>query len=181
MFRYRTGDMVTLSAEPCACGRDTQPNSDQRCAYRRFCGDHTGPWIPATPSSTSAGAFRGLSSSRCTILAGSVRVLLAPTRIFPPTASSGSARRCETRLASDEPDRVEIVPEIDPAPSGKYRPWSAKLAERLRAGGRRTKGVGCAVGREAGGEHYSTQTSRPAAWWRATCGVVPVEPSSKQD
>jgi phenylacetate-CoA ligase len=67
---------------------------------------------------------------------GEVRVLVAADGDFPPDGEDRVARQVRARLASDDEIIVERVDNIEPAPSGKYRPVISKVAEQLRQTGR---------------------------------------------
>ena len=66
---------------------------------------------------------------------GEIRVLLATDEHFPADGVQRVAEKVRARLASDDAIRVELVDDIRPAPSGKYRPVVGKVAEELTAKG----------------------------------------------
>ena len=58
MIRYRTGDIVTLSSDPCPCGRNLGSIRISGGRVADFVVTSNGTWIRATPSSISAGRLR---------------------------------------------------------------------------------------------------------------------------
>ena len=64
---------------------------------------------------------------------GEIRVLLVTDDDFPPDGTEQVARQARDRLRSDDRVEVELVEDIRPAPSGKYRPVVSKVARELLA------------------------------------------------
>ncbi len=60
-------------------------------------------------------------------------VLLVTDGNFPADGCERVRRGVVQRLRSDDRITVEVVDDIRPAPSGKYRPVLGKVAEELRA------------------------------------------------
>jgi phenylacetate-CoA ligase len=67
---------------------------------------------------------------------GEIRILLATDASFPADGKEQVAAAARARLASEDRIVVELVDDIQPAPSGKYRPVVSKVAEQLRQAGR---------------------------------------------
>ena len=70
-----------------------------------------------------------------------VRVLLATDGEFPADGSQQVIAAVKKRLNSDDDVCVELVGDIQPAPSGKYRPVIGKLAEQLRGANQQPSGT----------------------------------------
>jgi phenylacetate-CoA ligase len=62
---------------------------------------------------------------------GEIRFRLAVDTRFPEDGKDQVRELARTRLNSDDKILVEIVDDIEPAPSGKYRPVISKVAEQL--------------------------------------------------
>jgi phenylacetate-CoA ligase len=60
---------------------------------------------------------------------GDIRILLAVDENFPVDGCQQVAEQARGRLRSDDRVTAEVVDDIRPAPSGKYRPVVSELAE----------------------------------------------------
>jgi phenylacetate-CoA ligase len=67
---------------------------------------------------------------------GLVEVLVATDGNFPPDGEEQVRQQVLARLRSQDEVIVRKVQDIQPAPSGKYRPVIGKVAEELRRAGR---------------------------------------------
>ena len=65
---------------------------------------------------------------------GEIRILLATDQRFPEDGVEQVRAHAAKRLGGDDTILVEIVDDIQPAPSGKYRPVISKVAEELCKG-----------------------------------------------
>jgi phenylacetate-CoA ligase len=134
IIRYRTGDIVTLSNEPCPCGRTLSSIriSDGRVAD--FVVTSDGKWVAGyfiiyiCRSVPGIVKFQLRQEER-----GRIAVLVVTDGSFPADGCERVRRGVEQRLRSDDRVTVEVVEDIRPAPSGKYRPVVSKVAEELRA------------------------------------------------
>ena len=133
MIRYRTGDIVTLSAAPCPCGRTLRSIKISGGRVADFVVTTDGRWIPGYAfiyicrSVKGIVKFQAIQEKR-----GEVLVRVATDGNFPPDGTDQVGRAVRARLRSDDRVVVERVADIAPAPSGKYRPVIGKLAEELR-------------------------------------------------
>ena len=137
VIRYRTGDMVTLSEEPCPCGRSLGRITISGGRIADFVVTDKGKWV--------AGYFiiyicRGVPGvvnfQAIQEKAGEVRVLLVTDERFPADGCARVRQAVQARLAGDDRIEVEVVDDIPPAPSGKYRPVIGRVAEELIRAGR---------------------------------------------
>jgi len=136
IIRYRTGDIVTLSSDPCPCGR---PLSRIRVSGGRlieFVVTTGGKWVPGYAFIYVCRSVPGIVKFQ--VLQdrpGQVRVLLATDGNFPSDGPEQVKAKVRARLASEDEIEVELVDDIQPAGSGKYRPVISKVAEQLRQAG----------------------------------------------
>lgn len=141
VIRYRTGDIVTLSREPCPCGRSLGSLTISGGRIADFVVTRQGKWV--------AGYFliyicRGVPGvvkfQAVQDRVGEIRVALVTDAHFPPNGCQRVKAAIQARLASDDEITVQVVEDIAPAPSGKYRPVLGNLAEELRRRGQHTIG-----------------------------------------
>jgi phenylacetate-CoA ligase len=139
IIRYRTGDIVTLSNEPCPCGRSLGRITISGGRVADFYVTNQGKWVAGyfliyiCRSVPGIVKFQGIQHR-----AGELRVHLVTDEQFPPDGCERVKAAVKARLASDDAVIVERVDNIQPAPSGKYRPVVGKVAERLLGGDRLT-------------------------------------------
>ena len=69
---------------------------------------------------------------------GEIRVLLVTDEGFPADGVAQVTKAVQARLDSTDKILVELVDDIQPAPSGKYRPVISKVAEEMRGNTRYT-------------------------------------------
>ncbi len=132
IIRYRTGDMVTLSDAPCPCGRTLSSLEISGGRVADFVVTTDGVWIPGYAFIYICRSVRGIVKFQVhQEPQGQVRVLLATDGNFSPDGLQQVRQAVQARLNSDDEVLVEVVDDIQPAPSGKYRPVIGKLAERL--------------------------------------------------
>ncbi len=133
IIRYRTGDIVTLSHEPCPCGRTLSRIRVSGGRVADFVVTTDGKWVPGYAFIYICRSVPGIVKFQVIQeRAGELRVLLATDERFPPDGAEQVRRAVQQRLRSDDRILVELVDDIRPAPSGKYRPAIGRLAERLR-------------------------------------------------
>lgn len=135
MIRYRTGDIVTLSNEPCPCGRTLSRIRISGGRVTEFVVTRQGTWIPGYAFIYICRSVPGIVKFQVhQERRGELRVLLATDGDFPADGADRVREAVRKRLASDDAVLVELVGDIQPAPSGKYRPVVGKLAEELLRG-----------------------------------------------
>jgi phenylacetate-CoA ligase len=131
MIRYRTGDIVSLSSRPCECGVSLNHLSISGGRVADFVVTSDGRWIPGYAfiyicrSIPGVIKFQVRQSER-----GRVDVVVATDEHFPSDGRERVAQQTRNRLQSDDEVTVEVVDEIQPAPSGKYRPVVSRVAEQ---------------------------------------------------
>ena len=134
IIRYRTGDIVTLSKEPCPCGRSLSSIKISGGRAVDFVVTNKGKWVAGYAfiyicrSVTGIVKFQVLQDR-----IGEIRILLAIDDSFPIDGTAQVTKAVKTRLDSTDKILVEFVDDIQPAPSGKYRPVISKVAEEMRA------------------------------------------------
>jgi phenylacetate-CoA ligase len=137
VIRYRTGDIVTLSNEPCPCGRSLGRITISGGRIADFVVTRQGKWVAGYFLIYICRSVPGIVKFQAVQdRVGEVRVSLVTDEHFPPDGCDRVKAAVRARLASDDEIRVECVDDIRPAPSGKYRPVIGNLAEALRSEGR---------------------------------------------
>jgi phenylacetate-CoA ligase len=137
IIRYRTGDVVTLSEGPCACGRSLGRIAISGGRIADFVVTRAGKWVAGyfliyiCRSVPGVVKFQAVQER-----AGELAVSLVADEHFPPDGCERVRAAVRARLGGDDEVRVALVEDIAPAPSGKYRPVVGKAAEALAAGGR---------------------------------------------
>ena len=132
MVRYRTGDVVTLSDAPCACGRTLSSIRISGGRIADFVVTSDGTWVPGYAFIYICRSVKGIVKFQVhQEQKGQLRVLLATDGNFPPDGPAQVRQAVQKRLQSDDEIVVEVVDDIQPAPSGKYRPVVGTFAERL--------------------------------------------------
>ncbi len=132
MIRYRTGDIVTLSREPCPCGRTLQHVKVSGGRVADFVVTSDGRWIPGYAFIYICRSVKGIVKFQAQQdRQGRIRVLLVTDDSFPSDGREQVADQARARLQSEDEVTVEVVDDIRPAPSGKYRPVVSKVAEAL--------------------------------------------------
>jgi phenylacetate-CoA ligase len=133
MIRYRTGDIVTLSNAPCSCGRSLSSVSISGGRVADFVVTDNDVWIPGYAFIYICRSIKGIVNFQLVQeRKGELRVLLATDRQFPFDGIKQVHQAVQKRLNSSDKIHVELVDEIRPAPSGKFRPVIGKLAAELR-------------------------------------------------
>ena len=130
MIRYRTGDRVTLSKEPCACGLTLGSLRISGGRVAEFVVTSDGRWIPGYAFIYICRSIQGVVKFQIRQdLSGDIRILLAVDENFPANGCQQAADQARERLRSDDRVTAEVVDDIRSAPSGKYRPVVSELAE----------------------------------------------------
>lgn len=132
IIRYRTGDVVTLSSEPCPCGLNLHSLKISGGRVADFVVTSDGKWIPGYAFIYICRAVKGIVKFQAQQdRRGEIRVVLVTDESFPADGREQVARQARARLRSDDEVTVQVVDDIRPAPSGKYRPVVSKVAEEL--------------------------------------------------
>ena len=135
LIRYRTGDAVTLSDAPCPCGRSLRSLTVSGGRMLDFVVTSQGRWVGGVAFIYTMRAIKGIVKFQVRQeQIGQVRVLLAVDKEFPPGGIDQVRSVVGKRLGCDDEVLVELVDDIEPAPSGKYRPVVSRVAEQLRGG-----------------------------------------------
>ena len=135
IIRYRTGDIVTLSNEPCPCGRSLGRITISGGRIADFVVTRQGKWVAGYFLIYICRSVPGIVKFQAVQdRVGEVRVSLVTDANFPPDGCDRVKAAVRARLASDDEITVERVDDIQPAPSGKYRPVIGKVAEQLMQG-----------------------------------------------
>lgn len=132
IIRYRTGDIVTLSQKKCACGRQLSSIKISGGRAVEFIVTNTGKWVVGYSFIYIARMVKGIVKFQVVqVKLGEIQIRLAVDTRFPENGKDQVRELARQRLNSDDKILVEIVNDIDPAPSGKYRPVISKVAEQL--------------------------------------------------
>ncbi len=132
VIRYRTGDIVTLSNEPCACGRTLSRVKISGGRAVEFVVTKAGKWVVGYSFIYIARSVQGVVKFQVVQeKLGEIRIRLVVDERFPPDGIEQIKLQASKRLGGDDRIEVEIVEDIKPAPSGKYRPVISKVAEEL--------------------------------------------------
>jgi phenylacetate-CoA ligase len=132
VIRYRTGDIVSLSNAPCSCGRTLSRVEISGGRAVEFIVTKEGKWVVGYSFIYIARATEGVVKFQ--VLQekiGEIRIRLVVDERFPADGANQVRKKAAQRLGSDDEIKVEIVDDIAPAPSGKYRPVISKVAEEL--------------------------------------------------
>ncbi len=134
VLRYRTGDIVTLSDAPCPCGRTLGSLKISGGRVADFVVTTNGTWIPGYAFIYICRSVPGVVKFQVRQeRPGAIHVVVAVDGNFPANGPEIIRDKALQRLASDDAVSVEVVDDIAPAPSGKYRPVVSAVAEqRLR-------------------------------------------------
>jgi phenylacetate-CoA ligase len=132
IIRYRTGDIVTLSDKKCACGRTLSSVEISGGRAVEFVVTKQGKWVVGYSFIYIARTVKGIVKFQVVQdEIGEIFVRLVVDDHFPVDGVDQVKEQVAKRLGGDDHIIVEIVDDIEPAPSGKYRPVVSKVAERL--------------------------------------------------
>jgi phenylacetate-CoA ligase len=140
MIRYRTGDLATLSTALCPCGRNLHSVKVSGGRVADFVVTSDGRWIPGYAFIYICRSVHGIVKFQALQdRLGDICLLLVTDADFPSDGIEQVRRQVHARLQSDDHVAVQVVEDIPPAPSGKYRPVVSKVAEQrlneARSGG----------------------------------------------
>jgi phenylacetate-CoA ligase len=130
MIRYRTGDIVTLSRQRCPCGLNLHSVKVSGGRVADFVVTADGRWIPGYAFIYICRSVSGIIKFQVQQdRIGEVRVVVVTDDAFPPDGIERIRRAIRDRLRSDVEVTVVTTADIQPAPSGKYRPVMSRVAE----------------------------------------------------
>jgi len=132
IIRYRTGDIVTLSTDLCQCGRNLSSIKISGGRAVEFIVTKAGKWVVGYSFIYIARSIKGIVKFQIiqeTI--GEILIRLVVDDNFPADGIEQAKQKASQRLGGDDIIQVEIVDDIKPARSGKYRPVISKVAEEL--------------------------------------------------
>jgi phenylacetate-CoA ligase len=122
--------MVTLSKEPCACGRTLSSLRISGGRAVEFVITRDGKWVVGYSFIYIARSVKGIVKFQVIQeKLGEICIRLVVDEAFPADGKERVREQAAKRLDSDDAIVVEIVDDIAPAPSGKYRPVISKVAE----------------------------------------------------
>lgn len=132
IIRYRTGDIVKLSRDACPCGRSLSSIKISGGRAVEFVVTKAGKWVVGYSFIYIARSVKGIVKFQVIQdMIGEIRIRLAVDDRFPKDGVEQVKAKAAQRLGGDDEIIVEIVDDIQPAPSGKYRPVISKVAEEL--------------------------------------------------
>lgn len=132
VFRYRTGDIVTLSQEPCSCGRTLSQVKISGGRAVEFVVTKAGKWVVGYSFIYIARSVKGIVKFQVVQeQLGEILIKLVVDERFPADGVEQVKTQAAKRLGGDDTILVEILDDIKPARSGKYRPVISKVAEEL--------------------------------------------------
>jgi phenylacetate-CoA ligase len=130
IIRYRTGDIVTLSDKTCPCGRSLSRVKISGGRAVEFIVTKEGKWVVGYSFIYIARSVKGIVKFQVIQeKLGEIVIRLAVDQNFPQDGMEQVKDLAAKRLASSDDIIVEIVDDIEPALSGKYRPVISKVAE----------------------------------------------------
>lgn len=134
IIRYRTGDIVTLSNQACPCGRTLSSIKISGGRAVEFIITREGKWVVGYSFIYIARSVKGIVKFQVIQeTLGEIVIRLAVDANFPQDGAQQVKNLARKRLKSSDDIIVEIVDDIKPAPSGKYRPVISKVAEEYCA------------------------------------------------
>ena len=132
VIRYRTGDIVTLSSSPCSCGRTLSSIKVSGGRAVEFIVTKDGKWVVGYSFIYIARSVQGIIKFQVLQeIIGEILIRLVVDSRFPADGLDQIRKKAAQRLGGDDEISVEIVDDIQPALSGKYRPVISKVAEDL--------------------------------------------------
>lgn len=132
IIRYRTGDIVTLSSDPCPCGRNLSSIHISGGRAVEFVVTRDGKWVAGYSFIYIARSVKGIVKFQVVQeKLGEIEIRLVVDNNFPSYGADQVKNQATKRVGSTDIITVKIVDDIKPAPSGKYRPVISKVAEKL--------------------------------------------------
>ncbi|MBN2212125.1 MAG: phenylacetate--CoA ligase family protein [Sedimentisphaerales bacterium] len=135
LFRYRTGDIVTLGHAPCPCGRTLYSITISGGRIADFIITCEGKWVVGYSFIYICRSIKGIVKFQVIQdRIGEIRFCLVTDESFPADGVQQVEKAARARLQSTDDIIVELMDDIAPAPSGKYRPVISKPAQEFRGG-----------------------------------------------
>jgi len=132
IIRYRTGDIVTLSDAPCACGRGLSSLTISGGRAADFVVTLEGTWVAGYAFIYICRSIKGVVKFQAQQdKLGEIHLRLVTDENFPADGEQQAITAAKARLGEAENIIVERVADIQPAPSGKYRPVIGNLAAEM--------------------------------------------------
>jgi len=132
IIRYRTGDIVSLSKNPCSCGRTLSSIQISGGRAVEFVVTKEGKWVVGYSFIYIARSVKGVVKFQVVQeKIGEIVIKLVVDERFPSNGKEVIKKQASKRLGGDNRIIVEIADDIQPAPSGKYRPVISRVAEEL--------------------------------------------------
>ena len=132
VIRYRTGDIVTLSNQPCPCGRTLSSIKISGGRIADFVLTDKGKWVVGYSFIYICRSVKGIVKFQVQQdRVGEIRILLVTDANFPADGVEQVTAAARARLDSTDEIIVELVDDIAPAASGKYRPVVSKVYDQM--------------------------------------------------
>lgn len=131
VIRYRTGDMVTLHDGRCSCGRTLTSLEVSGGRIAEYIVTKSGKLISGIVSLYTARAVKGIVKFQ--LVQDKVEEVIYQIAVdyrFPENGKEEVKDILRKRLGDEVQIEVEIVDDIEPSPSGKYRPVVSKVADQ---------------------------------------------------
>jgi len=132
IIRYRTGDIVELSSDRCSCGRTLSSIKISGGRIADFIITDQGKWVVGYSFIYICRSVKGITKFQVRQdKIGEIRILLVTDKNFPNDGTEQVTKAARARLGSTDKILVELVDNIAPAPSGKYRPVISKVTQEI--------------------------------------------------
>ncbi|HUT56381.1 MAG TPA: phenylacetate--CoA ligase family protein [Planctomycetota bacterium] len=132
MIRYRTNDIVTLSDDECPCGRKLRSLRVTGGRLHEFIVTTEGKWVSSVAFLYICRNTPGIRQMQVRQdRLGEIRILVVPEENRPNDLVPKILKAARQRLGDEEEIKVELVDEIEPLASNKYRVVVSKVAEEL--------------------------------------------------
>ena len=136
VIRYRTGDVVRISQEPCACGRSLGRIEISGGRVADFVITNEGKWVVGYSFIYICRSIKGVAKFQVyQDKVGEIVMRVVVDENFPSDGDEQIKTAVSKRLGGENDIIVEHLDDIAPAPSGKYRPVIGKVADRMRQEG----------------------------------------------
>ncbi|GEM_PF-671488 len=136
VFRYRTGDIVELYHTGCLCGRTLSHIKISGGRITDSIITDKGKWVLGYSFMYISRSVKGIVKIQVhQERIGEIRVLLVTDQNFPSDGIEQIQQAVRARLGSTDNIVVELVDDIAPTPSGKYRLVVSKVTEEMLAKG----------------------------------------------
>lgn len=132
IIRYRTNDVVTLSKASCPCGCTLHSIRVSGGRLHEFVVTSDGKWVSCVAFLYICKSIRGINELQVRQdRLGEIRILVVPEDNYPEDLVSRVYKAAQQRVGDKDKIVVELVKEIKPVSSNKYRVVISKVAEEL--------------------------------------------------